>query len=196
LLLERSDLQAAGRIISRLQVKKCIKQTGYQRYCTAEHFSRLIAHRPFRRFRLESLGSPCSWVGGRSLELGKRTLVMGIVNVTPVHSDGGQHFTRERRSPRLDCWMKALTWLTWAENPRPGAGGKESSVTARRTSAGSAGIDCTVKADVRLSFQLIPTSEVAQAAVEAGAEIVNDVSGFQWDRDMAKTLASWAAARC
>jgi dihydropteroate synthase len=32
-------------------------------------------------------------------------------------------------------------------------------------------------------------AKVAQAAVEAGAEIVNDVSGFQWDRDMAKTLA-------
>jgi dihydropteroate synthase len=32
-------------------------------------------------------------------------------------------------------------------------------------------------------------SKVAEAAVEAGAEIVNDVSGFQWDPDMAKTLA-------
>jgi dihydropteroate synthase len=32
-------------------------------------------------------------------------------------------------------------------------------------------------------------AHVAQAAVETGAEVVNDVSGFQWDRDMAKTLA-------
>jgi dihydropteroate synthase len=32
-------------------------------------------------------------------------------------------------------------------------------------------------------------AKVAQAAIEAGAEIVNDVSGFQWDPDMAKTLA-------
>ena len=33
-------------------------------------------------------------LGGRSLELGKRTLVMGIVNVTPdSFSDGGEHFT-------------------------------------------------------------------------------------------------------
>ena len=32
-------------------------------------------------------------------------------------------------------------------------------------------------------------SGVARAAVEAGAEIVNDVSGFLWDRQMVKTLA-------
>jgi dihydropteroate synthase len=30
---------------------------------------------------------------------------------------------------------------------------------------------------------------VAEAAVKAGADVVNDVSGFQWDPDMAKTLA-------
>ena len=35
-------------------------------------------------------------LGSRSLELGKRTLVMGIVNVTPdSFSDGGEHFTPE-----------------------------------------------------------------------------------------------------
>jgi dihydropteroate synthase len=33
-------------------------------------------------------------------------------------------------------------------------------------------------------------SGVARAAVEAGAEIVNDISGFRWDKQMVKTLAA------
>src|SRR6266849_682140 len=63
-------------------------------------------------------------LGGRSLELGKRTLVMGIVNVTPdSFSDGGQHFTPE------DAIAHALKLLdegadivdVGGESTRPGA---------------------------------------------------------------------------
>src|SRR6202035_1408956 len=50
------------------------------------------------RFRIVPMRSVFEWsLGSRSLQLGKRTLVMGVVNVTPdSFSDGGVHFDRER----------------------------------------------------------------------------------------------------
>jgi len=134
--------------------------------------------------------------GSRSLELGKRTLVMGIVNVTPdSFSDGGEHFTPEA------AIAHALQLLSdgadivdvGGESTRPGAnvGAKESSVSAeeelRRVLPVIAGIK-KQKSDAVVSIDTYK-SEVAKAAVGAGAEIVNDVSGFQWDPEMKKTLA-------
>ena len=121
---------------------------------------------------------------------------MGIVNVTPdSFSDGGRHFTPD------DAVGYALELLDegadivdiGGESTRPGVrvGGADASVSAeeelRRILPVIAGVtksrpQAIVSVDTYKSL-------VAQAAVEAGAEIVNDVSGFQWDVDMAKTLA-------
>jgi dihydropteroate synthase len=151
----------------------------------------------------------------RTLELGKRTLVMGVVNVTPdSFSDAGQHFDRDRAVEHalklLDDGADIVD--IGGESTRPGA-----SVLVKSSQAGS-------KPDPKLataaSRKRSPVSEqeeldrvipviagikrerpgslvsvdtyksgVARAAVQGGAEIVNDVSGFHWDAAMAKTLA-------
>ena len=80
------------------------------------------------------------------------------------------------------------------ESTRPGArvGRADPSVSAdeelRRVLPVIAGVK-RARPQVIVSVDTYKAS-VAQAAIEAGAEIVNDVSGFQWDPDMAKTLAT------
>lgn len=136
-------------------------------------------------------------LAARSLELGKRTLVMGIVNVTPdSFSDGGRHFTFE------DAVGYALELLDegadivdiGGESTRPGArvGRADASVSAEEELRRVLPVISGVKQARPQAIVSVDTykSKVAQAAFEAGAEIVNDVSGFQWDPGMAKTLAA------
>src|SRR3954466_13001844 len=73
-------------------------------------------------------------LGRRALELGKRTLVMGIVNVTPdSFSDGGQHFLTETPiSHALKLTSEGADILDiGGESTRPGAkvGLKDSAVS-------------------------------------------------------------------
>jgi dihydropteroate synthase len=136
-------------------------------------------------------------LGSRSLELGKRTLVMGIVNVTPdSFSDGGEHFSPDA------AVVHALRLLdegadiidVGGESTRPGArvGAENPAVTAeeelRRVLPVITGImkarpSAVISADTY-------KGAVARGAIEAGAQIVNDVSGLQWDPAMKTTLAS------
>jgi len=136
-------------------------------------------------------------LGSRSLTLGKRTLVMGIVNVTPdSFSDGGEHF-----SPK-DAVAHALKLLdegadivdVGGESTRPGAkvGEKNASVTAEEELRRVLPVIAEIKRESVSAVISIDTykAKVARAAVEAGAEIVNDVSGLQWEPEMKKALAA------
>jgi dihydropteroate synthase len=135
----------------------------------------------------------------RALQLGRRTLIMGVVNVTPdSFSDGGIHFDRERAVEH------ALTLLrdgadiidVGGESTRPGAsvlngGGAKPTVTEQEELERVVPVIASLKqkkSDAVISIDTYKAS-VARAAIEAGAEIVNDVSGFRWDPRMAKTLA-------
>jgi dihydropteroate synthase len=135
-------------------------------------------------------------LGSRSLELGKRTLVMGIVNITPdSFSDGGQHFTPENAiAHALKLLDEGADMVdVGGESTRPGAqvGRENPFVTAEEELRRILPVIAAVKKAKPSAVVSVDTykAKVAQAAVQAGAEIVNDVSGFQWDRDMAKTLA-------
>jgi dihydropteroate synthase len=146
-------------------------------------------------------------IGSRVLQLGKRTLIMGVVNVTPdSFSDGGLHFDRDRALEfALQLLQDGADMVDiGGESTRPGS----NVVSASEASASDA---APAKAAVTQAEELervIPVisalkqkrpdavisvdtykANVARAAVEAGAEIVNDVSGFRWDPQMAKTLA-------
>lgn len=149
-------------------------------------------------------------IGSRSLLLGKRTLVMGVVNVTPdSFSDGGLHFDGdwavEHALQLLDDGADIID--VGGESTRPGAMVISSSEQAAGNPARSETAKTAVSTPEELE-RVIPViaalkqkrpdavisvdtykAKVAQAAVQAGAEIVNDVSGFRWDPLMLKTLA-------
>jgi dihydropteroate synthase len=150
-------------------------------------------------------------LGGRVLELGKRTLIMGVVNVTPdSFSDGGLYVDRERA---IDHALKLVEHGAdiidvGGESTRPGT---RVLVTESAGKPGPTAPDPKGRTAVSEQEELdrvIPVirilkqkksaailsvdtykAKVAKAAVEAGAEIVNDVSGFRWDPLMKKTLA-------
>ena len=136
-------------------------------------------------------------LGGRSLTLGKRTLVMGIVNVTPdSFSDGGEHFTVEgaiaHALKHLDEGADVVD--IGGESTKPGAkvGEKDALVSSEEEQKRVLPVIADVKRARPSAVISIDTykAKVARAAIEAGAEIVNDVSGLQWDPEMKKTLAS------
>jgi dihydropteroate synthase len=135
----------------------------------------------------------------RELALGRRTLIMGVLNVTPdSFSDGGLVKSADEaieRGIRLLA-LGADILDIGGESTRPGA-----------KVAGELGLAGAVSAEEECG-RILPVIEgvlreipdavisvdtykaaVARKAVEAGAEIVNDVSGLRWDSAMAGTMA-------
>jgi len=133
----------------------------------------------------------------RQLVLGSRTLIMGVVNVTPdSFSDGGLYLEPE---PAVEHALRLLDEGAdlldlGAESTRPGsrAGDPESAaVSAEEEQARLLPvIEAVLKARPEAVISVDTyKSATARAAVAAGAEIVNDVSGFTWDQAMASTCA-------
>src|ERR1700751_786633 len=139
----------------------------------------------------------CTWnLGSRSLELGKRTLVMGIVNVTrDSFSDGGEHLSPEAAVAHalklLDEGADIID--IGGESTRPGArvGAENPAVSAQEELERVLPVITEVKNARSSAIISIDTykAKVARTAVEAGAKIVNDVSGLQWDAEMKAALA-------
>lgn len=131
-------------------------------------------------------------LGARTLELGKRTLIMGILNVTPdSFSDGGLYLDSEKAT------MHALQLLDegadildiGGESTRPGA--RTAAVTVEEELRRVLPVITTLKKQLPNALISIDTCKaaVARAAIAAGAEIVNDVSALRWDPQMARTVA-------
>jgi dihydropteroate synthase len=133
----------------------------------------------------------------RTIELGPRTLIMGVLNVTPdSFSDGGRFFEAQAAIDHgLELLGEGADILDiGGESTRPGAlaGSGQPPVSAedelRRVMP-------VIEELLRRRPQAIISIDtykagVARTAVEAGAEIVNDVSGLRWDAGMASTLAA------
>jgi len=141
-------------------------------------------------------------IGSRNLLLGKRTLIMGVVNVTPdSFSDGGRFMDVGRAIDYALCLLDEGADIIdiGGESTRPGSrvaagDGKERTtpiVSEKEELDRVIPVIKTLKEkrnDVVISVDTYKAN-VARASVAAGAEIVNDVSGFRWDEKMVKTLA-------
>jgi dihydropteroate synthase len=141
----------------------------------------------------------------RILELGARTLVMGVVNITPdSFSDGGSFLAPKvavaRCMQSLDDGADLLD--LGAESTRPGsrAGGRDGSADGPAVSAEEEQarllpvLEAILKEkpDTVVSVDTYKAS-TARAAIAAGAEIINDVSGLTWDSEMPAACADCAA---
>lgn len=130
----------------------------------------------------------------RSLALGERTLIMGILNVTPdSFSDGGMFQDRSAAVGHALAMIEAGADIidVGGESTRPGAAALQPEAERDRVVPVIEGI-LRARPDALLSIDTYK-SPTAQAAVAAGAEIVNDVSAFAWDPEMA---AACARLRC
>ena len=129
----------------------------------------------------------------RSLELGRRTLVMGILNVTPdSFSDGGKFMAREQAVAHalkmLDDGSDLLD--IGGESTRPGTPVVESGIPAEEELRRILPVIEDVLRERPDAIFSVDTykAEVARAAVNAGCEIVNDVSALRWDNRMTETV--------
>ena len=132
-------------------------------------------------------------IGSRVLELGRRTLIMGVVNVTPdSFSDGGLYLDAEKAVVRAERLLDdgATIIDVGGESTRPGASEPVSEEEERRRVLPVIRDLKRRRPDAVISVDTYKAN-VARAAVDIGAEVVNDVSGFRWDpaSKMAKTLA-------
>ena len=130
-------------------------------------------------------------LASRTIDLGARSLVMGVVNVTPdSFSDGGEFFeTNIAVEHALRLLEEGADILDiGGESTRPG---KKERVTPQMEADRVLPVIEAVRKAAPQAIISIDTYRAATAkwCVDAGAEIVNDVSGLAWDAAMAPALA-------
>lgn len=135
--------------------------------------------------------SRCTWkLRTRTLPLGRRTLVAGILNVTPdSFSDGNRFF---HRTAALDHGLRMLDEGAdlldlGGESTRPNSTPVTAEDEQRRVLPVLQSI-LKARPDAVISVDTYHAS-TARTALDAGAEIINDVSGLLWDPAMAGVLA-------
>jgi len=126
-------------------------------------------------------------------EFGKRTYIMGILNVTPdSFSDGGDYFNIEDAVSRAQEMVEQGADIIdiGAESTRPGAEKVSAEEEIRRLEPVIKAIKD--KVDVPISIDTYKP-EVAKAVLELGVDIINDIWGLQWDGKMATVVADYDA---
>lgn len=132
--------------------------------------------------------------GGRTLVLGERTLVMGILNITPdSFSDGGVHLDVDRAvESGLRMVASGADILDiGGESTRPGAESVGTEEESRRVLPVVERL--AARTDAVISIDTYKAS-VARAAVARGAAVINDISGLQYDPELADVAAGSGAA--
>jgi dihydropteroate synthase len=134
-----------------------------------------------KKFRLK--------LASRTLLLGERTLVMGVLNVTPdSFSDGGKFFDTERaieQALAMECAGADLVDIG-GESTRPGSAGTSAKEELARVLPVLQALRGRIEIPVSIDTQKL---EVAEAALDVGAQIINDVSGLKSDPRIAESAA-------
>lgn len=129
----------------------------------------------------------------RALVIGERTLVMGVLNVTPdSFSDGGEFLSTDRAIARAEEMIAEGADIIdiGGESTRPGAGVVSIEEEMRRVVPVIEQL--TKSTTVPLSIDTTKAA-VARAALDAGAEMVNDISGLRFDPAVADEAARRSA---
>jgi len=140
------------------------------------------------------MGATLWKIAGRIVDLSRHGMIMGVLNVTPdSFSDGGKFFAAEKAVEHgLKMAVDGAHIIdVGGESTRPGAEAIAAEEELRRV------IPVIEKLRAKIDiFISIDTSKaaVARAAIEAGASIVNDVTGGRGDTEMMPLVAKSQAA--
>ena len=118
-----------------------------------------------------------------------RTLIMGVLNVTPdSFSDGGEFLDAEKAVERAIQMVEEGADIIdiGGESSRPGADPVSESEELRRVLPVITALKDVI--NVPLSIDTFKAS-VADKALDTGVQMINDISGLQGDGDMAKLAA-------
>jgi len=126
----------------------------------------------------------------REIKLGERTVLMGVLNVTPdSFTDGGKYSDPDRAFARaLELEEQGADIIDiGAESTRPGSARISAAEEMRRL------IPVLKRLKDRLTIPIsVDTfkAEVAERALELGVEIINDPSGLTWEPQLARTVSN------
>jgi len=129
-----------------------------------------------------------------TLLFGKKTYVMGILNLTPDSFSGdGLHGDIESSLHRAEQMLEEGADIldVGGESTRPGAQAVEEEEEIQRVAPVVRALTARFSAPVSIDTS---KSAVAREALDAGAVIINDISGLHFDRDMARVIAEAGAA--
>lgn len=135
-------------------------------------------------------------IARRTLCFGERTLVMGVLNVTPdSFSDGGQFLNADRAVARAEEMIAQGANIIdiGGESTRPGRAGV-AFVSAEEELRRVLPVIERLAKNSTIPISVDTTKAVvARAALDAGAEIVNDISGLRFDPEVADEAARFQA---
>lgn len=129
--------------------------------------------------------------GCKILHLSERTHVMGVLNVTPdSFFDGGLYFEHERALERAFKMVEDGADLidVGGESTRPGADPVDTSEEIRRVISVIEGLRGKISVPISIDTK---KAEVAEAAIQAGAHVVNDISALRFDPRMALVVVNY-----
>lgn len=182
--VKATDVLLFGTIRQLLAIAKKLKAHQFGLPAVGAEIEKVLADRPL----------PILKIGKQAFNFGRRTFIMGIVNVTPdSFSDGGRF-----RAPSAAIAQAKALFDAGADLIDIGG---ESTRSGSRTVPAKTEIARVVPVIEKLAGKMplsIDTRKaaVAAAALEAGADLVNDVSGFRFDRKMASTVAKYKVPVC
>jgi dihydropteroate synthase len=129
-------------------------------------------------------------LSNHTLDFSNKTYLMGVLNVTPdSFSDGGLHFYIDRAVEHAVKLVEDGADIIdiGGESTRPGSEAVSTDEEIRRTIPVIESVARRLAAPISIDTC---KAEVALRAIDAGASIVNDISGLRFDPAMAKAVAS------
>ena len=167
-----------------MKLKRLTAKLSYQQYFGLPHIRNdillLLSNQQGEKFSSIELN-------GKNLDL-SRTRIMGILNITPdSFSDGNIFFDTEIAIKRgLEMASEGADIIDiGGESTRPGAEGISAKEELRRVIPVIEGI--RQKSDILISIDT-QKAKVARSAINAGADIVNDISALLTDPEMVNVL--------
>lgn len=135
-------------------------------------------------------------IGNREFETDKHTYIMGILNVTPdSFSDGGKFDEMDAALVHVEQMIEEGADIidVGGESTRPGHIQISEEEEIQRTAPIIEKIKS--KFDIPVSVDTYK-AKVAQAAVDAGADLINDIWGLKYDKNIAEVIAASGTACC
>ena len=154
----------------------------------SQEIKKVLSNYQKRDFKLSSKG--------HTLQLGKRTLIMGVLNVTPdSFYDGGRYGNLRKAVERaLEMGEEGADIIDiGGESSRPGANRVEEKEELERVIPVIKKLSSRIRVPVSIDTY---KSGVAKKAIDAGASIVNDISALRMDEKMAKVIESSGVPVC
>ncbi len=135
-------------------------------------------------------------IGKREFDLGQKTYIMGILNVTPdSFSDGGRFEDSGRAMEQVEKMISEGADLidVGGESTRPG----HQQISEEEEIARVVPMIRLIKERLEIPVSVDTyKSRVAEAALEAGADLLNDIGGFLYDERMAELAARYDVPVC